>query len=483
MSLPEHSPLDDIGLAQEEQPDISLPRPGIQNDPFVCEIKEEPEDFDVIPGDNNDEQAEALPSSNSLSNVGADYEELDIKKEVVDDFDSIQPGEPIADIFYPCLGTSRTVGDVGLGIDDIKQEIMGLDDFGSEEKTARPPKRRKKKNSICFYPTKGQSDYYKKKKRLQQQYKQELQNGVAEEQNFFDAEYAYEPSTSDVYSAVHEPSTSPDCKHEIKEEKATTNSAKRRKCDSAKRGDKRGFYTPKSSLLTLASIPHDFAPDRRHIRHAMLFLHLSGMKAPDIQRQLAQVYPSQAPDVATVRRWCGKFEKHDYSIEDDARSGRPEKLDVDQLRAQVESDPTLSTRTLSRSLGVSRSTVTRGLALIGRTWKDGYWVPDEAELDRESTDAEADPELTTGDLSTLGAPKDLADILGATQDPAKTIGVSQDPADTLGVPQHLADILGVSQDLAEILGAPQDPAETIGMAQDQADTLGEPQDLADILGA
>ncbi|GMR34517.1 hypothetical protein PMAYCL1PPCAC_04712, partial [Pristionchus mayeri] len=184
MSLPDYSTLDDLELFRdEEKPAVGLPRPETQTTPLLIgEIKEESEDFDVIriPRDNSLEQIEPLPSSNALFKFGEIKEEVVIKKEEVDDFDCIQPGEPIVDIFYPGSGTNRQIGEFGSCSDEMKQEVIDLEESGSEEKTARPRAQRKRKKAKFSYAPKGQSDYYKKKKLLQQQKQQELQNDVDE---------------------------------------------------------------------------------------------------------------------------------------------------------------------------------------------------------------------------------------------------------------------------------------------------------------
>lgn len=122
-------------------------------------------------------------------------------------------------------------------------------------------------------------------------------------------------------------------------------------------------------------MPHNFVPDRIHIRNVMLFLFLSGLKPPAIHEQLEQVYPTHTPHVTTVRKWVVKFEKHDFSLEDEDRPGRPMELDLDRLRSEVEADPYLTTRDLADFLGVDQKTAVNGLHAIGKKWKLGRWIP------------------------------------------------------------------------------------------------------------
>ena len=50
-------------------------------------------------------------------------------------------------------------------------------------------------------------------------------------------------------------------------------------------------------------------------------------------------------------------------------------LDLDLLRRQEEADPYQTTRELTVALGVSQTTVVRGLKSIGKVRKLGRWVP------------------------------------------------------------------------------------------------------------
>ncbi|KAK6761121.1 hypothetical protein RB195_022258 [Necator americanus] len=51
------------------------------------------------------------------------------------------------------------------------------------------------------------------------------------------------------------------------------------------------------------------------------------------------------------------------------------KLDLNLLRRQEEADPYQTTRELTVALGMSQTTVVRGLKSIGKVRKLGRWVP------------------------------------------------------------------------------------------------------------
>src|SRR4051812_7663520 len=55
----------------------------------------------------------------------------------------------------------------------------------------------------------------------------------------------------------------------------------------------------------------------------------------------------------TVSRWFKRFNSEELSLEDDPRSGRPPKLDNEDLIAALEKEPSSSSRELATELGVS----------------------------------------------------------------------------------------------------------------------------------
>ena len=152
------------------------------------------------------------------------------------------------------------------------------------------------------------------------------------------------------------------------------------------------FLTFTSALLTSAIMAKQFIPNETHIRHVRLFLHQSGLNANESYRRLKDVYNESAPARSTVYQWFSKFAVGEFSVEDNEREGRPMTLDLDGLRSRVEADPYQTTRELSSTLGVSHSTVVRGLKSIGKVQKLGRWVPHD--LTQHDMDRRADVALS-----------------------------------------------------------------------------------------
>ncbi|EFO84374.1 hypothetical protein CRE_19908 [Caenorhabditis remanei] len=118
-----------------------------------------------------------------------------------------------------------------------------------------------------------------------------------------------------------------------------------------------------------------FVPDRLHIRHVILFLFLSNSKITEIEERMVEVYKGNAPQRQTISRWVHRFKNNDFSLTEEARSGRPVEFDIDKLREVVESDPFQSICELATVMGSTHSAVERGLGALGKVKKMGRWIP------------------------------------------------------------------------------------------------------------
>lgn len=96
---------------------------------------------------------------------------------------------------------------------------------------------------------------------------------------------------------------------------------------------------------------------KEHIRHCLLYEYQLGSTATAAARNICRVVDTDAVTHTTAARWFDRFRRGDYSLQDEARSGRPTTIDLSQLREAIESDPTLTTRSVARTLGCSKSAV------------------------------------------------------------------------------------------------------------------------------
>ena len=59
-------------------------------------------------------------------------------------------------------------------------------------------------------------------------------------------------------------------------------------------------------------------------RAVILYLYLKGKISNEIHGELADVYGYSAPSYAQVKFWVGEFKRGRTSLDDEARSGRPQ---------------------------------------------------------------------------------------------------------------------------------------------------------------
>ena len=111
-----------------------------------------------------------------------------------------------------------------------------------------------------------------------------------------------------------------------------------------------------------------------HIRHIMLYEFKKGNNATAATaatKNIRDLYGEEALNTRKCQRWLQKFRSGDYSLTDEARSGRPIEFDDELLVATLDEDPAVTVEELAQKLNSTHSTVHRHLRWLGKTWKVG----------------------------------------------------------------------------------------------------------------
>ena len=78
--------------------------------------------------------------------------------------------------------------------------------------------------------------------------------------------------------------------------------------------------------------------------------------------------------------WFRKFRSGDFSLKDEPRSGRPNELDDDQIKALIELDRHVTEREKGEKLNIAKSTVHYHIKSLGLVKKLDIWVLKEIHL-------------------------------------------------------------------------------------------------------
>ena len=84
--------------------------------------------------------------------------------------------------------------------------------------------------------------------------------------------------------------------------------------------------------------------ENEHFRHIFLFYFRKGKNTAQAAIKLRDLYDEEALKDRQCRNWFDKFHSGDFSLKDEQRSGRPNKVDDDQIKAIIELDRYVTVR-------------------------------------------------------------------------------------------------------------------------------------------
>lgn len=125
------------------------------------------------------------------------------------------------------------------------------------------------------------------------------------------------------------------------------------------------------------------APLKIVIRSCMLYEFKLGTNATQTTRKICQAFGKGSVNERTAQFWFSKFSRGDDSLEDAPRPGRPEVIDNEELKAEIELDTKQSCQVLAERFNVSDETIRLHLHQLGRTFKLSQWVPHELTADNK----------------------------------------------------------------------------------------------------
>ena len=104
-----------------------------------------------------------------------------------------------------------------------------------------------------------------------------------------------------------------------------------------------------------------------HFCHILRVYFRKGKNAVQAAKKLRDVYGEEALNYRQCRNWFDKFRTGDFLLKDEQRSGRPNEVDDDQIKAIIKSDHHVTVREIEEMFKIPKSTIERHLLLWAQT--------------------------------------------------------------------------------------------------------------------
>ena len=117
--------------------------------------------------------------------------------------------------------------------------------------------------------------------------------------------------------------------------------------------------------------------DSKEQKYIIHFYWLKKRTTKEIHEKLKIVYQDDALSIQTIRKWIKRFDNGINNINDLKRKGRPKKNEFKKEIAQIlEENPFLSTKKLSKLVGIHKNTIKRILIEELEMKKINFkWIP------------------------------------------------------------------------------------------------------------
>ena len=114
-----------------------------------------------------------------------------------------------------------------------------------------------------------------------------------------------------------------------------------------------------------------------HFRHILLFYFCNEKNAAQAAIKFRDVYGEEASKDRQCRNCFDKFRFGDLLLKDEQRSGRPNEVDDDQIKAIIESNCHVTVREIEEMLKIPKSTINRHIQRLELVKKLDIWIPHE----------------------------------------------------------------------------------------------------------
>jgi len=116
---------------------------------------------------------------------------------------------------------------------------------------------------------------------------------------------------------------------------------------------------------------------KEHIRFSIHFAFRLKKNAAEATAMICAAYGENAVSHTTCKKWYQKFWQGDFSLEDEPRAGRSQKIETDKLQALLDRNSAQTEKELAEQLGVMQQAISVRLHTMEKVQKEGRWVPHE----------------------------------------------------------------------------------------------------------
>jgi len=98
---------------------------------------------------------------------------------------------------------------------------------------------------------------------------------------------------------------------------------------------------------------------------------------------ICAAYGENAVSHTICKRWYKKFRQEDFSLEDEPRAGRPQKIETNEFQALLDINSAQTEKELAEQLDVTQQAISIRLHMMGKVQKESR-VPHESSEDNKN---------------------------------------------------------------------------------------------------
>lgn len=115
--------------------------------------------------------------------------------------------------------------------------------------------------------------------------------------------------------------------------------------------------------------------DHRFLRAIYLYEHKLGSSSQEVADKINKAFGEGTVTDRTIRNWYKRFDNGDTGLDDLPHTGRPDELNEDALRLELQQHPDSTTRDLEEALDCAHGTIVRHLHSLGYRRVMSRWTP------------------------------------------------------------------------------------------------------------